>query len=202
MTTDPLINTVKYLWLVHAPSLSCDFSDSLIYGHHPLLSQWPQVTGLILAKITAHTTFGVCVISYFFPTPILEIRVNVKRNFYRWGNFYWGKMTRKALQCTTCSPRIQTFSGGPPDPLPKIIPFRVPLTICVHLPPSFAIHFSDILTPTMESGHCQWGGLTDRNVCFMHFGKLPKLVSMLPILPHLTLPNIQWGGAEYPSPPQ
>ena len=88
----------------------------------------------------------------------------------------------------------------------------------------------------MGAAHCQWGRLTDQNVCNIHgdahlasryramlrpgtfskfgtlpatlatcqhletcleeascrsltFGKLPKLVGMLPIVPHLTLPG-------------
>ena len=60
-------------------------------------------------------------ISDFFPTPrtILEISVNLKRNFSkRVGVWVLGlNDPKKALECTICSPRIQKFSGGgPPDP--------------------------------------------------------------------------------------
>ena len=103
-------------------------------------------------------------ISEFFPTPwaILEISVNLKRNFFRgWGYGDWGKMTQKALECTACGPRIQKFSGrGPPDPLQETIPFTVPLTFRVHLPSRLALRTfqtflpKPILTPVADVCTC------------------------------------------------
>ncbi len=90
-------------------------------------------------------------ISDFFPTPraILEISVNLKRIFFRgWGYGYWGKMTQKALECTTCGPRIQKFSGeGSQTPLQKTIQFTVPLPFRVHLPSSLALHTFQTFLP-------------------------------------------------------
>ncbi len=37
--------------------------------------------------------------------------LGIKLQHQMWGNV-WGKMVKKALESTTCSPRIQRFSGG------------------------------------------------------------------------------------------
>ena len=92
-------------------------------------------------------------ISDFFPTSraILEISINLKRNYFRkWGYAYWGKTTKKKNHWNApfVALKSKKFLGEDPHtPLLETIPFRVPLIIRMHPPSSFTLRTFQTFLP-------------------------------------------------------
>ena len=99
-------------------------------------------------------------ISDFILTPraILEISVNLKRNFFRgWGYGYWGKMTQKKhWNAPPAALESQNFLGEDPQtPLEKNIQFTYPLPFRVHLPLNLTLRTFQTFLPKsiLAPGH-------------------------------------------------